>query len=279
MKLVYSIAQMQRISRALRKAGKIIGFVPTMGYLHEGHLSLVRRCRKDCDMIVMSIYVNPLQFGPQEDYRRYPRDLKRDAALAGKEKVDYLFVPRDADMYPGNYNTIVEVKGISDSMCGALRPGHFKGVATVVTKLFNIVLPDVAYFGQKDAQQAAVIKSMVRDLNMAVRINVLPIRREPDGLAMSSRNAYLNASQRRDARILYEALRKARRSIEKGERSARRISEEMKKLICKVNSAIIEYIVIVDARDFKEKKTIEGRVLLALAVWIGKVRLIDNMEV
>ncbi|MBI4844973.1 MAG: pantoate--beta-alanine ligase [Candidatus Omnitrophica bacterium] len=279
MKIVRDIKEMRQISKKERSKGNIIGFVPTMGYLHQGHISLAEKSVKECEITVMSIYVNPLQFGPQEDFLRYPRNLKKDMELAKKAGVDYLFVPNDSQMYPVPFLSAVEVNTISEGLCGKLRPGHFKGVATVVNKLFNIVEPDIAYFGQKDAQQAAIIKKMAFDLNMPVKIKVLPIVREKDGLAMSSRNTYLNQLERKDAVILYESLRKACSLIEKGERRSAVIAGQMKRLINKVESARISYIAIVDAEDLRELKIIKNNTLIAVAGFVGKVRLIDNIVI
>ncbi len=260
-----------------RKKAKIIGFVPTMGYLHPGHISLARQSVKECDVTVMSIYVNPMQFGPREDYKKYPRDLKRDAELAKKAGVDYLFVPSDEDMYPEGFSSKVSVTNVTEMLCGASRPGHFEGVTTVVLKLFNIIMPDTAYFGQKDAQQAIVIKKMVKDLNIPLKIKALPIVREDDGLAMSSRNSYLSKPQRVQALSLYQSLAKARQLIQQGERNPGKIIFAMKRLIQRGKSVRIDYIAIVDAEDLSVKKNIKGNVLIALAVFIGKVRLIDNI--
>jgi pantoate--beta-alanine ligase len=279
MKLIRSITRMQRISRALKAEKKTIGFVPTMGYLHEGHCSLVRKSVRECDVTVMSIYVNPLQFGPAEDFTKYPRDLNRDAALAKKNGVDYLFVPDDSEMYPASYRTRVEVDGITRTMCGASRPGHFQGVTTVVAKLFNIVMPDSAYFGQKDIQQALVITAMARDLNLPIKIKVLPIVREPGGLAMSSRNAYLSESRRREVRIVYRALTAARGLIRRGERRSAVIIAKMKKLLSTIRSVKIDYIVIVDPCGLLPKKKIAGTTIIAAAIFVDNVRLIDNIVI
>lgn len=267
---------MQRLVKKLKSEGKTIGFVPTMGYLHEGHLSLARQAREDTDIVVMSIYVNPLQFGPKEDFQRYPRDLKRDVKLAKSVGVDIIFTPSDEEMYPPDYVTYVEVEKLTERLCGQFRPGHFKGVTTVVTKLFNIVKPDIAYFGQKDAQQARVIEKMVEDLNMDIKIKIMPIVREKDGLAMSSRNVYLSSEERKKAVSLYLALRKAEGLISQGEREPEKIIEEMKKILVKSGVSRIDYIEIVDSQNLKPLKKIKGKFLIALAVWIGKTRLIDN---
>lgn len=276
MKIIRSIRQMSNISRSNRMRGKTIGFVPTMGALHEGHLSLMRRAHKENDIVVVSIFVNPTQFGPQEDFKKYPRNLKGDAGLCRKEDVDIIFCPDAKDIYSENYKTYVEVCDLSNVLCGKSRPGHFRGVATVVTKLFNIVQPDIAYFGQKDAQQAIIIKRMTEDLNIPVKIKVMPIVREKDGLAMSSRNVYLNAQERRDALVLSQSLALAKNLIQNGLRDPNRIISRLKQFIQKKKSAKIDYIAIVDQDNLKPVRKISGNCLIALAVWIGKTRLIDN---
>jgi len=281
MKIIHSAAEMQEIARQLKIQSKIIGFVPTMGYLHKGHLSLMSRSVKDCDVTVVSIYVNPMQFGPKEDFKKYPRDIKTDLKLCRQQNVDYVFIPKDAQIYPKGYMTEVQVKGITDSLCGKFRPGHFTGVCTIVSKLFNIVKPDIAYFGQKDAQQALVIKKMVKDLHMSLKIKVLPIIREPDGLAMSSRNAYLDDKQRQDAVLLSQALKKAKQLIEQKQRKTAKIIFQMKRLLSQSEFATIEYIAIVDADHLSEIKQLKAKtkVLIVLAVYMGRVRLIDNILV
>jgi pantoate--beta-alanine ligase len=271
-----TVAGMKAAAAELRARGRTIGLVPTMGYLHEGHLSLVRECRKSANVTVVSIFVNPLQFGPQEDLRRYPRDLERDASLLEKEGVDILFLPTDGEMYPEGYRTSVEVAGLQDKLCGRSRPGHFKGVATVVLKLFNIVRPDCAFFGQKDAQQVVVLRRMAEDLNMDVEIKALPIIREPDGLAMSSRNTYLSAEERRAALVLSRSLEEARRTFEKGERAASLIRQRLLRAIVSEPLARLDYAEVVDPSSLEPVERIEGRALVALAVFIGKTRLIDN---
>lgn len=256
--------------------GKTIGFVPTMGALHEGHLSLIRKAAKENTCVVASIFVNPTQFGPKEDFRRYPRNLKRDVRLIRKAGVDVLFYPDARAMYPEGYRTFAEVTGLSDILCGKSRPGHFRGVATVVTKLFNIVGPTRAYFGQKDAQQAVIIKRLVTDLNMPVKIKVMPILREADGLALSSRNAYLNKKEREDARILSKALRLADSLVRSRVRDSGKISRRMTRLVKTKKRAKIDYISIVDLDNLKPVDKIKDKALVLLAVWIGKTRLIDN---
>ena len=272
-----TVAGMTAAVAELKAQGRSIGLVPTMGYLHEGHLSLVRECRKSADVAVASIFVNPLQFGPQEDFRRYPRDLERDASLLEKEGVDILFLPADQEMYPEGFRTAVEVAGLQDKLCGRSRPGHFRGVATVVLKLFNIVRPDYAFFGQKDAQQVVVLRRMVEDLNIDVEIRAMPIIREPDGLAMSSRNTYLNADGRRAALILFRSLEEARRMFEKGEHAASQIRERLLRIIASEHLARIDYAEVVDPGSLEPVEKIDGEALVALAVYIGRTRLIDNI--
>ncbi len=293
MKIIRSIKEMSNFSQMMHIKGKTIGFVPTMGALHEGHLTLIRQVHKENDIVVVSIFVNPIQFGPKwlwlkeakprssglEDYRRYPRNLKLDAQLCEKAGADVIFCPEAQQMYPGSYKTYVIVEDLSDCLCGKLRPGHFKGVATVVTKLFNIVNPDIAYFGQKDAQQAIIVKKTVGDLNIPVQIKVMPTIREKDGLAMSSRNAYLNKEERQDATVLYQALILAKNLIREGNINASDIIRKMRQLINKKKRAQIQYISIVDLKDLKPVDKIRDKVLVALSIWIGKTRLIDNIVV
>lgn len=276
MKVINSIAKMSSYCRKAKLDGKKIGFVPTMGYLHEGHASLARRARKENDIVVLSIYVNPTQFGPKEDYKKYPRDFAHDRKIAEKEKVDVIFAPDNADMYPGGYKTYVEVEVLGDNLCGLSRPGHFKGVATVVAKLFNIVRPDRAYFGQKDAQQAAIIKRLAEDLNTGVEVVVMPTVREKDGLAMSSRNAYLDPEERKQAAYLSLALSSARDLYRKGGRRPSAMINLMKGIIKKINDSRIEYIKVVDTENLKDIPMINKKALIALAVFVGKTRLIDN---
>lgn len=268
---------MRQNSSRLKARNKRIGLVPTMGYLHEGHLGLVRRSVKENDVTVVSIFVNPSQFGPKEDFAKYPRNLKRDEKMLRGENTDILFYPSVNQMYPKTYLTYVNIEGLTDFLCGGARPGHFKGVATVVAKLFNIIKPDTAYFGQKDAQQAAVIKKLVSDLNMDLKIKVLPTAREKDGLALSSRNSYLGAKERSDAKVLYQSLLLAKRMAKGGERSSVKIITAAKKLIGKKETAKIDYVEIVDAKTLQPVKKISREVLVALAVHIGKTRLIDNI--
>lgn len=278
MKIITTISQMQKASAQARRQGKTIGFVPTMGFLHEGHAALLRQCRKENDIVVLSIFVNPTQFGPNEDFRRYPRDKKRDVLLAKKENVDIIFYPSVKQMYPTGYLTNIHVREISNVLCGRSRPGHFDGVATVVTKLVNAVNPDVMYLGQKDAQQVIVLKQLAKDLNWPLRISVVPTVREKDGLAMSSRNKYLSASERIQALSLYRSLQHAKRSIKKGEHNPKVIVGHMRKIIEKNPSARIDYISCVDGNSFESIKRLKGNILIALAVFIGKTRLIDNIN-
>ncbi|MCD6452786.1 MAG: pantoate--beta-alanine ligase [Dehalococcoidales bacterium] len=274
MKIIEKIDTMRRLRRRLVEP---VGFVPTMGYLHEGHLSLVRVAREENTSVVVSIFVNPTQFGPQEDLTSYPRNTKRDLELLAKETVDVVFIPEASEMYPGSYSTWVEVDRLTQRLEGASRPSHFKGVTTVVAKLFNIIQPTQAYFGQKDAQQIAVIKRMVADLNMNLKIVTAPTVREPDGLAMSSRNSYLNPQERQAAVVLYQALCLAQQLWSQGEKNAPRICQEMINLIQKQPLASIDYISVADAETLNELDTISSPALVSLAVGIGKTRLIDNI--
>jgi pantoate--beta-alanine ligase len=276
MRLVHTVAEMKKIVNDILKSGKSIGFVPTMGYLHKGHLSLVEAARKENDVVVVSIFVNPTQFGPNEDYNRYPRDLERDLRLLEPIGVDYVFNPSVEEMYPAMYSTYVEEVELSKYLCGASRPGHFRGVCTVVTKLFNIVKPTKAYFGQKDAQQFRVLKRMVRDLNMDVEMIEMPIVREEDGLAMSSRNVYLNPEERKEATRLYKSLLKAKELIESGERDVQKIKSEMLKILDHPLLKV-DYVEVVDEETLRPVEKIERKVIVALAVFVGKARLIDNM--
>jgi pantoate--beta-alanine ligase len=253
-----------------------VGFVPTMGYLHEGHLSLVRRAREENAAVAVSIFVNPTQFGPAEDLEKYPRDIERDLAML-EPLTDAVFLPTAAMMYPPGFNSWIEVGAITEVLEGAARPGHFSGVATVCAKLFNIVRPARAYFGQKDAQQLAVIKKMIADLDMDLEIVACPTVREPDGLAMSSRNTYLNAEERRAALVLFRALTLAREGWRNGERDAGRLGREMTALIEKEPLAQIDYVSVADAATLRELDQIDRPALVSLAVRIGKTRLIDNM--
>jgi pantoate--beta-alanine ligase len=262
-----------------RQKGKSIGFVPTMGYFHAGHVSLMKASIKDNDLTVVSLFVNPIQFGPNEDLAKYPRDLKRDSAMARAAGVDILFVPSVGQMYPKLLLAYVDVGRMGEMLCGATRPGHFRGVATVVSKLLNIVQPDTMYLGQKDAQQVEVLKKMVRDLNFPVRIRVCPTLREKDGLAMSSRNIYLSPAERAQAPAIYKALCCAKKMIADGERDTVKINSQIKKLISDGTSASIVYISCVGLDDFISTRRIKGDTLIAVAARIGSTRLIDNIVV
>jgi pantoate--beta-alanine ligase len=280
MRVVETVSGLKAIIRAQKTAGKTIGFVPTMGYLHEGHMSLARASVAENDFTVMSIFVNPTQFGVNEDFDKYPRDMKGDSEKAEKNGVDVLFAPSVEEMYPAGYNTYVEVTGeITAKLCGKSRPGHFRGVATVVTKLFNLVEPNKAYFGQKDAQQAAIIKKMAKELDMNLEVITCPIVREADGLAMSSRNVYLNAEERKAALVLSASLFDAEARIKAGERNADKLLDGILKRIRSESLAQTEYVSIVNADTLEDIKQIKGKVLIALAVKFGKTRLIDNISV
>jgi len=275
MKVINTIAEMKEARRRLRGT---VGFVPTMGYLHDGHLELVRVARAENRNVVVSIFVNPTQFGPKEDYASYPRDIKRDLAMLKKEGVGIVFMPGAEEMYPSRCSTWVDVEKVTERLEGAVRPGHFRGVATVVAKLFNIVEPTRAYFGQKDAQQLVVIKKMVADLNMNLEVIAVPTVREPDGLAMSSRNVYLNPEERKSALVLYKALTLAQKLRNKGETNADRIRKEMTSLIQKEpRAARIDYVSIADTETLEELTRIDRPAVVSLAVKIGKPRLIDNI--
>ncbi|HIE50177.1 MAG TPA: pantoate--beta-alanine ligase [Armatimonadetes bacterium] len=276
MRVIKTVREMKAAAREARATGKSIGFVPTMGYFHEGHLSLMRRARAENEVVVVSLFVNPTQFGPQEDLATYPRDFARDCRLAEEVGVDLLFAPSGEEMYPPGYCTYVNVERITEHLCGRSRPGHFRGVATVVLKLFNIVQPDRAYFGNKDFQQRVVIERMVRDLNLDLEIVALPIVREPDGLALSSRNEYLNSEERQAALVLSRSLRAAKRWVQEGERDAERLRERVRALIAAEPRARIDYVALVDPETFEDISTLDRPALLALAVHIGPARLIDN---
>jgi len=274
MQVIRTIAELRELRRQLSGS---VGFVPTMGYLHEGHLALVKHARAENAIVVVSIFVNPTQFGPSEDLGTYPRDLNRDLKLLEKEKADIVFVPSEEEMYLSEFSTWVDVGKVTERLEGASRPGHFSGVATVVAKLFNIVQPSKAYFGQKDAQQAIVIKRMVADLNMMVEIVVVPTVRESDGLAMSSRNTYLSPKERQAATVLFRALSLAKQLWQGGEKDADKIRYEMKSLIEKEPLAQIDYVSIADVDTLEELNMIDQLALASLAVRIGRTRLIDNM--
>jgi len=277
MKTIRTIDEMADVAVTLKLGKKTVGLVPTMGFLHEGHLSLVRESLKETEVTVVSLFVNPTQFGPAEDFREYPRDLNRDSEILENLGVDYLFYPADIEMYPPNYRTFVEVHDLQDKLCGKARPGHFRGVCTVVLKLFNIIQPDMAFFGQKDAQQVIILKKMAEDLNFPVAISALPIVREKDGLALSSRNVYLNKDQRHAALCLYKSLQEAKRMLCSGERKTDPILRKMKDVILAESETRIDYVAIVDTDSLEPIEEVSKECLIVLAVFVGRVRLIDNM--
>jgi pantoate--beta-alanine ligase len=275
-KIISSIAEMRKASNDLKSKGRSRGFVPTMGALHGGHISLINEAKKDNDTVVLSIFVNPTQFVQGEDYHSYPQDIEKDKITASDTGVNILFLPSKDDMYPEGFNTFVNVEGITEALCGRFRPGHFKGVATVVLKLFNIVMPDKAYFGEKDYQQLLVVKKMVNDFNLDIAITGMPTIREGDGLAMSSRNGYLNRKERISAVSLSTALKTSQEMVKNGERRAEKIIGEMEKIIKNEDAAKIDYISICNPDTLKDIEAIDNRALAALAVRFGKARLIDN---
>lgn len=276
MKIIESPREMQVASARLRQERKTLGLAPTMGYFHDGHLSLMRRARRECDTVVVSLFVNPTQFGPGEDYEKYPRDLERDLRLAEAEQVDLIFAPSAKAMYSADFATYVEVEGLTSGLCGAARPGHFRGMATVVTKLFNLVRPHRAYFGEKDYQQLRVIERLTEDLNLDVQIVRCPIVREPDGLALSSRNTYLDPEQRLQATALFRSLEEARQLFAGGERDALAIRECVRARIEAEPLTRVDYVETVDAETLQPVETVEQPVLVAVAVRFGDTRLIDN---
>lgn len=279
MKVVHTIQEVRDFVKSQRAEGKSIGFVPTMGYLHEGHLSLMKRAKEDNDVVVVSIFVNPMQFGPNEDLDSYPRDLEHDAELCESVGVSLIFHPEPEEMYAPDFTSFVDMDGVTKELCGKSRPIHFRGVCTVVNKLFNIVTPDRAYFGQKDAQQLAVIRRMVRDLNMDIQIVGCPIVREEDGLAKSSRNTYLSAKERKAALVLSRAVRLGEQMAKDGEKEAAKIEAAMRELIEAEPLAKIDYVSIVNAVSIESVETLQGEILGAIAVYIGKTRLIDNFMI
>ena len=276
MKVLKTIGEMKAWSRKVRENGKTLGLVPTMGYLHEGHLSLARKSINTCDRTVVSIFVNPKQFGPNEDLDAYPRDLEADRRTLEQLGVDALFLPTADDMYPEAFQTFVHVEEITDKLCGKSRRELFRGVATIVLKLFNIVQPHSAFFGEKDRQQLEVIRKMVDDLNLDTEIVGLPIIRESDGLAMSSRNQYLGKTERKTAKSLHEALQQAQQLVAQGESSVETIRSRMRTIIEREGRAQVDYISVCDPKRFEELKEIRGKAMIALAVHVGKARLIDN---
>ena len=277
MRILSTVAEMRAACAEARRGGKRLGFVPTMGALHEGHLSLVRAARARCDVVAASIFVNPTQFGPNEDFSKYPRSFERDREMLEAEGVGLIFAPSVEGMYPKGAVTFVTVEGLSEKLCGRSRPGHFRGVTTVVAKLFDIVGPDVAFFGQKDAAQAVIIKKMVRDLDLPVEIAVCPIVREADGLAMSSRNAYLDAEQRRSATVLHRALIEVQTLAEKGERRAAALIEAAQRVFHEEPAVRVDYVEIVDNETLDPVAEVSGGALVAVAAFVGSTRLIDNV--
>jgi len=277
MKIAKTVQEMRAATLAAQVAGKSLGLVPTMGALHSGHLSLVRAAKAACDTVVVSIFVNPLQFGPQEDLAKYPRDFEGDCRRLEAEGVDCLFAPSVEEMYPETPVTYVEVEGLSQRLCGGSRPGHLRGVATVVAKLFHIVEADRAFFGQKDAAQVAVLRRMVRDLNFPVEIVVCPIVRETDGLAMSSRNAYLNPEERKSALQLYRSLNEVKRRFEQGERNPSNLAEAGQRVLAQDPAVRLDYFSIVDPDTLRPVSKMTGKTLVAVAAFVGSTRLIDNI--
>lgn len=279
MEVIKEKALMRQTVEQAKARGLVVGVVPTMGFFHEGHLELMRRARADCDLVVVTLFVNPTQFTPGEDFEDYPRDFERDRLMAESVGVDYIFNPEVEEMYPDGFATHVEVEGLSDLMCGLKRPGHFRGVATVVSKLFNIVPAQKAYFGQKDAQQLAVLRRLAVDLDFGVEVIAVPTVREEGGLAMSSRNTYLSPEERTDALVLQAALVSAAELIEAGERDAQTVVQAMEEVVSTLPSVNLEYIAICDNIFLQPVSELEGQVLVALAARVGKARLIDNMVI
>jgi pantoate--beta-alanine ligase len=279
MKIITAISEMQSSADELRRQGRTIGFVPTMGFLHEGHVSLMRRARQESDVVVVSIFVNPTQFGPHEDFDRYPRDEAGDRAQCEAAGVDVLFMPKASDMYPEKPSVFVTVEGIADILEGAARPGHFRGVSTVVAKLFNIVKPHKAFFGRKDYQQCAVVRRMVKGLNLDVDVEVLPTVREPDGLAMSSRNSYLSDDERRKATAIYRALSAAEHLAKAGAREPEKLKNKMLAVLREVPGIEVDYVEVVDHESLEPLSSGEDVMVLLIAVRIGRTRLIDNVVI
>ncbi len=277
MQIITAISEMQSLAESLMKQGRTIGFVPTMGFLHEGHLSLMRRAREECDAVVASIFVNPTQFGPQEDFERYPRDEEGDRRKCESAGVDILFMPTATEMYPEKPSVFVTVEGIAEILEGAIRPGHFRGVATVVAKLFNIVKPHKAFFGQKDYQQCAVIKRMVKGLNLEVKVVVLPTVREQDGLAMSSRNSYLSADERRVAAVIHRALASGEQMVKAGVGEPETLKTTMRAVLGEAPGIVLDYVEVADPESLTPLAIVKGRAVILIAVRLGRTRLIDNI--
>lgn len=278
MNIVHNIKEVRNQVKLWRSEGLSVGYVPTMGFLHEGHASLIKKASEENDRVVVSIFVNPIQFGPNEDFEKYPRDLERDSYTCSSNGADLIFAPEATEMYVQNNSTFVDVEDITEGLCGAKRPGHFKGVCTVVSKFFNIISPDRAYFGEKDAQQLAVIRRMVLDLNFDIEIVGCPIVREPDGLALSSRNTYLSAEERKAALILNKSLKLAKSSLEAGEKNSSEIKKIIISELSKEPLAKIDYVEVVDSLSLKPIDSINSKILVAIAVYIGRTRLIDNFS-
>lgn len=280
MEVINSIQEIQQLALRFEKEGKKIGFVPTMGYLHDGHLSLIDLIRERSDILILSIFVNPTQFGVGEDLDKYPRDMERDLTLCRERKVDYIFAPQTDEIYPEGASTYVSEEGVSQGLCGEARPTHFKGVTTICAKLFNLVRPAYVALGQKDAQQVVVLKRMIRDLHFPIELVIGPTLREPDGLAMSSRNSYLNDRQREDALLIYQALQAGKQLVdEKGIRNVDRVKAELMTTLRSGSFVRINYAEVVDREDMQPEKEIElGRSILVIAVWVDNIRLIDNMH-
>jgi pantoate--beta-alanine ligase len=280
MEVITSIEEIQELALRLEKEGKKIGFVPTMGYLHDGHLSLIDLIRERSDVLILSIFVNPTQFGAGEDLEKYPRDMDRDLALCRERKVNYIFAPQTDDIYPEGASTYVSEEGVSRGLCGETRPTHFKGVTTICAKLFNLVRPAYVALGQKDAQQVVVLKRMIRDLHFPIEVVIGPTLREPDGLAMSSRNSYLNDRQKKDALLIHQALLAGKRLVdEKGIRNVDRVKAELMTVLRSGSFVRINYAEVVDRENMMPEKEIElGRSMLVIAVWVDNIRLIDNMS-
>ena len=276
MKIIKTVKNMHQLSKKVRQHNKSIGFVPTMGYLHKGHLSLIHKARKNCDIVVVSIFVNPTQFAPEEDFKKYPRDFDTDRKLAKKAGVDVVFYPDAKHIYTKGFSAFIDVENMDKVWEGKTRHAHFRGVCTIVGKLFNIVDPDIAYFGQKDAQQAAIIKRMVKDLNFNLSIVVAPTVREKDGLAMSSRNKYLSSEERKAALVLYRSLQEAEEMIKNGEKKSDNVLERMRDVVKKEKLAHLDYVGIVNYEDFLPVSDISNTCLIIIACRIGKTRLIDN---
>ncbi|MCL6627567.1 pantoate--beta-alanine ligase [Alicyclobacillus shizuokensis] len=278
MQTIETIAEVREAVAAARRESKTVGLVPTMGFLHDGHMRLVDTARQENDLVVVSIFVNPLQFGPNEDFDRYPRDAERDQAMLAEHGCDIVFMPSVDEMYPRPPETVIELPRMSETLCGRSRPGHFRGVAMVVSKLLHIVQPDRAYFGRKDAQQAAIIQRLVEDLNMPVQIVTVPTVRDADGLAKSSRNVYLTPEERRHATVLYRSLNRAKEAILAGERSTARLVQDMRATLEAEPGVRLDYADIVSLSDLQPMDKLEGEVLLAVAAYVGKTRLIDNLQ-